>query len=256
MSTPLALRVVEHQAQVFKRFWRGTLFGYVLNPLLYLAALGFGLGSLITENQGEVAGLPYVEFVAPGLMAAAAMQAAAADSLWPVMAGMKWIRVYHGMVATPLRPRDVYTGSITWTAMRAGLGATVFLVVAALLGAIPSVWGVLAVPSAALTAAGFAAVLAAFAATQEVDLRFPLIMRLGILPLFLLSGTFFPISQLPGWLQVCAWASPLWHGVELCRASTTGTLEPVDLAHLVFLVAFVWVGWCWGVRTFDRRLTA
>jgi len=256
MSAPLALRVVEHEAQVFKRFWRGTLFGYVLNPLLYLAALGFGLGSLITENQGEVAGLPYVEFVAPGLMAAAAMQAAAADSLWPVMAGMKWIRWYHGMVATPLRPRDVYTGSVAWTAMRAGLGATVFLVVAALLGAIPSAWGVLAIPSAALTAAGFAAMLAAYAATQEVDLRFPLIMRLGILPLFLVSGTFFPIDQLPGWLQVCAWASPLWHGVELCRASTTGMLEAVDLAHLAFLVGFLWVGWLWGIRSFDARLTA
>lgn len=256
MAAPLALRVVEHHAQVFRRFWRGTLFGYVLNPLLYLAALGFGLGSLITKHQSQVAGLPYVEFVAPGLMAASAMQAAAADSLWPVMAGTKWLRIYHAMVATPVRPRDVYTGSVLWTALRAGLGASVFLVVAALLGAIPSPEGVFAVPSAALCAAAFAAVLTAFSATQETDQRFPLIMRLGILPLFLLSGTFFPISQLPYWLQALAWASPLWHGVELCRASTTGTLAFGDLAHVAFLGAYVWVGSAWGIRAFQRKLAS
>lgn len=256
MAAPLALRVVEHQAAVFRRFWRGTLFGYVLNPLLYLAALGFGLGSLITKNQGNVAGLPYVEFVAPGLMAASAMQAAAADSLWPVMAGTKWLRLYHAMVATPVRPRDVFTGTVLWTALRAGLGASVFLVVAALLGAIPSPLGVFAVPSAALCAAAFAAVLSAFSATQETDLRFPLVMRLGILPLFLLSGTFFPISQLPDWLAALAWASPLWHGVELCRASTTGTLELADLAHVAILVAYVWVGSAWGIRAFQQKLAS
>ncbi len=254
MAAPPVLRVVEHQAYVFKSFWRGTLFAYVLNPLLYLGALGFGLGALITQNQGEVDGLPYVEFVAPGLMAAAAMMAAAGDSLWPIMAGTKWLRVFHAMVATPIAPRDVYTGTVIWTSLRAGMGAIVFLAVAAALGAIPSIWGVVAIPSAALTAAAFAAVLSAYAATQETDLRFTVIMRLGIMPLFLLSGTFFPISQLPDGLQALAWLSPLWHGVELCRASTTGTLALVDIVHVAVLAGVVLCGWLWGTRTFAAKL--
>jgi lipooligosaccharide transport system permease protein len=257
MRAPLSFRVVEHEFEVFKQFWRGALFQYVLNPLLFLTAIGFGLGDLITQNSGKVAGLPYVEFVAPGLMAASAMQGAAADSLWPIMAGTKWIRIFHAMVATPIRSRDVYEGALIWTTLRAASGATVFLVIAALLGAIPSPAGVLAIPFAALCAAAFAAPLMAFAATQETDLRFPVIMRLGVLPLFLLSGTFFPISQLPGWLQSLAWLSPLWHGVQLCRAATTGALElPSALAHVAFLAGCVIVGYLWGIRTFTRKLAA
>jgi lipooligosaccharide transport system permease protein len=255
MGTPLALRVVEHQARIFRRFWRSSVFAYVLSPVMFLAAIGFGLGGMIDQNTTTVGGLSYLDFVAPGLMAAAAMQGAAADSLWPVMAGMKWIRVFHAMVATPVGPRDVYTGTVAWTTVRAGLGATVFLIVAAVLGAVPSAWGVVAIPAAALCAAAFAALLTAFSATQETDLRFPVIMRLAILPLFLVSGTFFPISQLPGWLQPLAWLSPLWHGVVLCRDATTGSLEAGNVVvHVAILVACVAAGWVWGTRTFARRL--
>jgi lipooligosaccharide transport system permease protein len=255
MATPLALRVAAHQAQVYRRFWRSAVFAYVLNPVLFLAAIGIGLGSMIDEQRSTVGGFPYIVFVAPGLMAAAAMQGAAADSLWPIMAGTKWVRVFHAMVATPIRPRDVYDGTVGSTTARAAAGATVFLVVAVLFGAVESPWGVVAIPAAALCAAAFAAPLTAFAATQETDLRFPVIMRLGILPLFLVSGTFFPLSQLPGWLQPLAWFSPLWHGVVLCRDSTTGTLGPGSvLVHTAVLAACIAAGRLWGVRTFTARL--
>jgi len=255
MATPLALRVAAHQAQLYRRFWRSSVFAYVLSPVLFLAAIGVGLGDMIDKQNATVGGFSYIVFVAPGLMAAAAMQGAAADSLWPIMAGTKWIRVFHAMVATPIRPRDVYDGTVASTTVRAGAGATVFLVVAALFGAVPSFWGVLAIPAAALCAAAFAAPLTAFAATQETDLRFPVIMRLAILPLFLVSGTFFPISQLPDWLQPLAWLSPLWHGVVLCRDATTGTLGPGSVVvHAAVLVACVAAGRAWGVRSFTRRL--
>ena len=102
MATPLPVRVVEHQAAIFRRFWRGSATFYVLNPVMFLAAIGFGLGGLVDERSGHVAGLPYDAFVAPGLMAAGAMLGAAAESLWPIMAGTKWVRTFHAMVATPV----------------------------------------------------------------------------------------------------------------------------------------------------------
>lgn len=255
MASAAALRVAHHQLFVTRRFWRGSVFFFILMPVLYLGAMGFGLGGLIDEGQGTVEGLTYLQFVAPGLLAAAAMQGAGNDSLWPIMAGMKWIRVFHAMVATPIAPADVFTGTVGWNALRAGAGATVFLGIAALFGAVPSSYGVLAIPVAVLCAAAFAAPLSAFSATQETDQRFPLIMRLGILPLFLISGTFFPVSQLPGVIQPLTWLSPLWHAVVLCRGATTGSLGVASaVVHTAVLVACATAGWLWGMRTFTRRL--
>jgi lipooligosaccharide transport system permease protein len=203
-----------------------------------------------------VGGLSYLDFVAPGLMAATSMQGAVGASLWPVMSGTKWTRTFHAMVATPVEAGDVYAGVVLWTASRAAMGTTIFLVVAALLGAVPSVWGVAAVPAAALCAMAFAAPLTAFAATQETDARFPVIMRLGVLPLFLFSGAFFPISQLPAGLRQLAVVSPLYHGVELCRAATTGHWHAAAVAvHVAVLLACIAAGWAWGTRSFTRKLT-
>jgi lipooligosaccharide transport system permease protein len=256
MSTLLAARVVEHQAHIFRKFWRGSAFAYVLNPVLFLAALGLGVGGLVQQGNGEVEGIAYLAFVAPGLMAAAAMQGAAAESLWPIMAGTKWIRVFHAMVATPIRPGDVYLGVVAWTVVRAAIGATVFLIIAAILGGVLSWWAPLAIPAAALTALAFASPLSAWAATQDTDFRFPVIMRLGIVPLFLFSGTLFPVSQLPEWMQPLCWLSPLWHGVQLCRGATTGSIDgPEAVANVVVLGAISLAGALWGIRTFTRKLS-
>jgi lipooligosaccharide transport system permease protein len=249
----LALRVVEHQVHIYRRFWRGPVVGYILTPLLFLGAMGLGVGGLV--EQDTVAGVSYLAFVTPGLMAASAMQAAAGESLWPIMAGTKWIRTFHGMVATPIGPGDVYLGVVAWTGVRAAAGGTIFLVIAALLGGVDSWWAPLAIPAAVLTALAFAAPLAAFAATQDTDFRFPIIMRLGIVPLFLFSGTFFPVSQLPDWLEPLCWLSPLWHGVELCRMATTGVFDgPQAVANILILGAIVLAGCAWGVRSFTKKL--
>jgi lipooligosaccharide transport system permease protein len=256
VPTPLTVRAVEHQAAVFRRFWRSSAVFYVLNPLLFLAAMGLGLGGLVDERSGDVGGVSYLTFVSAGLLAASAMLGAGAESLWPVMGGMKWLRTFHAMVASPLRPRDVYSGILIWTTVRAAAGAAIFVVVAALLGAVPSAWGIAAVPFAALTAAAFAALLVAFAGSQETDAKFPVIMRLGLMPLFLFSGTFFPVADLPAGLQVLARFSPLWHGVELCRGAITGTLGlGATVVHVGVLGACVAAGWLWGTRSFTRRLT-
>jgi lipooligosaccharide transport system permease protein len=122
---------------------------------------------------------------------------------------------------------------------------------------VPSPWGVFAIPASALCGAAVAAPIAAFSATQETDVTFSLIMRLGIIPLFLFSGAFFPISQLPEWAQKLAVLSPLWHGVELCRAATTGHAHAAAVVgHVAALFAFIAVGAFFGRRTFTRRLAA
>jgi lipooligosaccharide transport system permease protein len=249
------LRIVEREVTVWARLWRGIAFTLFVQPVLYLAAMGLGLGGLVDANTGDVDGLRYLEFVAPGLLVASAMQLAAGEAMWPVMGGMKWLRHFHGVVATPISAGHLYGGFVCWTAARALIGAAAFLAVAAPLGAIPSVWGVLAIPAAALCAAAFGAPIAAFSATQDTDLSFPMVMRLGVLPLFLFSGTFFPIDQLPGGLRPLAAASPLWHGVELARAATTGRFDALAAAgHVAVLAVCVAAGAWAGVRTFGRRL--
>jgi lipooligosaccharide transport system permease protein len=177
--------------------------------------------------------------------------------MWPVLAGVKWIRFYEGAVATPIRARDIFDGFVIWTALRTALASSVFLLVAAVLGAIPSAWGVFAVPAAALCAAACAAPLAAFSITQQTDLTFPIIMRLVVVPLFLFSATFFPLDQLPEWLRPFAVISPLWHGVELARAATTATWNGGAIAaHLAALFVFIGAGAWFGRRNFTRRLSA
>src|SRR5438477_894675 len=255
-AAPPMLRVLEREVLVFRKLWRGTAFSSFVTPVMCLAAIGLGLGGLVERRSAHVAGLSYLAFVAPGLLAASAMQTAAGSSLWPVMAGTKWIRSLHAIVATPVTPADLYGGTILWIALRATAAAGAFLVVAAALGGVPSPWGVLAVPAAALGAVAFAAPLAAYAATQDTDLTFPVIVRLGIVPLFLFSGTFFPVSQLPAWLRPVSVVSPLWHAIELCRAATTATPHwAASAGHAAVLAASVAVGWRWGTRTFARRLT-
>ena len=255
MTTAPVFRVVEREARVWLRLWHGLAFSMFVQPALYLAAMGLGLGQLVDAHSGTVAGLPYLDFVAPGLLVASSMQLAAGEGMWPVLAGVKWIRFFHGVVATPIRPGEVYIGHIVWVSIRTMLSASAFLIVAAVLGAIESPWGVLAIPAAALTGAAFMAPISAFSVTQDSDVSFPMMMRLGVLPLFLFSGTFFPISQLPRGLEVLAVFSPLWHGVELARAATTGTFDgPAILFHIAFLSACVAIGAYYGTRNFARRL--
>jgi lipooligosaccharide transport system permease protein len=253
--TPPLLRVVEREARVFSRLWRGSVFSSLLAPLLFLGSMGIGLGGLVDERNSSVAGVSYLQFVAPGLLVASAMQATAGGSLWPVLGGFKWLRTYHGVVATPVPPGALYGGLIVWLSIRTAIATVAFLLVAALLGAIPSWWGVAALPIAMLCAAAFAAPMAAYTATQDTDVTFPLVFRMIVMPLFLFSGTFFPTSQLPDGLEPFIVLSPLYHASELARAATTGQWAWAALAHALVLAACVAAGAWWGRRTFTRRLS-
>ncbi len=256
MATPTMFRVVEREARIFRRTWRGSVFTGFFTPVMFLAAMGLGLGDLVDERTGTVEGLSYAEFVTPGILVAAAMQTAAGSALWPVMAGFKWMGQYHGVVATPISPSDIHVGVTIWSTLRTLLFSACFLVVAAALGGIPSAWGVVALPAAGLCGMAFASVLAAYTATQETDLTFSVIMRLVVMPLFLFSGTFFPVELLPDWLEGLAVLSPLWHAVEIARDSTTGTVGVwPSVGHAAVLLGVTGVGIWWGRRTFARRMT-
>jgi lipooligosaccharide transport system permease protein len=250
-------RVLEREARVHRRLWTGSAFSTFVGPVLFLLAMGVGLGELVDSNTDSVDGVPYLVFVAPGLLAASAAQMAAGHSMWPVMGGFKWIRTFHGMAATPIRPQDIYRGLLSFIAVQVVAAAAFYLVVATALGAIESWWAPLAIPATALGAIAVGAPLAAFAATQDNDAVFFVIMRLVVQPLFLFSGTIFPVDQLPPALMPIVWLSPLYHTTELCRAATTGTGDPLSLAgDVLFLVAVIGASSVIGARTFARRLGA
>jgi len=251
-------RVLEHRALQYRRTFRASIFGSFVTPALFLTAMGVGLGAYV--NQGATAalgGASYLQFLAPGLLAASLMQTASFESMFPILGGLQWNRIFHAMYATPIRPRDIAFGNIAWIVLRLTLVGTVFAAVIVAFGAATSPLIVLAVPAAVLTGMAFSTPIIAFSATQRRPDTFSSIFRFGITPLFLFSGTFFPISNLPPIIQPIAWLSPLWHGVDLCRALMLGTIgaDPLlALIHVAVLSTIAVVGARVAVHTMTARL--
>lgn len=255
MARPV-LRVVEHHVLVYRRTWRGTVFSTFFSPILFLAAMGIGLGSFVDEaNPGGIAGVGYLAFLAPGLLVAQAMQTASFESTYPVMAGIRWLKTYVAMILSPLDSRHVATGQLVWVGLRVTFGAIVFVAVMAVFGAIDPGRAVLLLPVATLTGLAFAAPIQAFAAAQKSDSPFASLQRFVIMPMFIFSGTFFPISQLPEVLQVVAFLTPLWHAVALARGIALDALDPaLAVVNTAYLATFAIVGLLASFRTFGRRL--
>jgi lipooligosaccharide transport system permease protein len=249
------LRAYEHWLAQYKRVWRGTIGTSLINPLLYLAALGVGLGTIVDSSSNAPAGVPYLDFIAPGLLAAAAMQTAATESSWPVMGAIKWTRTYYAMTATPLTERDVLIGHQLFVITRVFIGSTAYLLIVALFGAVNSWLGLLAIPVAVLIGTSFSMPMAAYASSVEHDHSFPPIFRFVIVPMFLFSGTFFPVEQMPLLFELAAYVTPIWHGVELCRGLMLGTIELLPaLGHLAYLLAWTVGGFLLARRSYKRRL--
>ena len=255
-----AARVFEHRAYQYRRSFRGSLFGSFVNPALYLMAMGLGLGGIVNARSPDAfGGVTYVQFLAPGLLAGFAMQQAIFEATFPVMEGLVWRRIFHAMYATPIGPRAVAVGTLAWIAFRLTLIAVVFTIVSWPFGAIVSPLALLGIPAAVITGLAFAGGMGAFMATQRTPDKFSAIFRWAIMPLFLFSGTFFPISGLPAALQPIAWLSPLWHGVELTRGASLGTLlqNPVmAVAHLTVLTGLAVLGAALFIRNVRRKLAA
>jgi lipooligosaccharide transport system permease protein len=251
-------RVFEHRLLAYKRTFRSTIFTSFVTPTLFLAAMGLGLGSYVDDgSSASLGGISYLVFLAPGLLAAAAMNSAAFEATFPVMSGLLWSRIFHAMYASPISPRDIALGNLLFIAARLLLICTVFTIVIVLFGAAESPLIVLAIPAAVLTGMAFAAPIVAFSATQKTPIKFNALFRFVITPLFLFSGTFFPVASLPQALQVLAWFTPLYHGVNLTRGLSLGTItaDPVAAAvDVLFLSAFVIIGTYFAIRTIRARL--
>jgi lipooligosaccharide transport system permease protein len=254
-ATPMWVRASRYWAYQYRRTWRSSIVTSFLIPVLYLAAMGVALGSLIDKHSHGVDGVTYVSFLAPGLLAGTTMQIGTNDTTYPVLGSIKWMRTYLAQLAAPLDVYDVLLGHLAWVAARISIVVTIYLGIMAAFGTIYSPWAILALPAGVMTGMAFAAPVAAFAATQEKDSSFSTLYRFAIIPLFLFSGTFFPISQLPAWLHPVAYATPLFHGVALCRDLTLGQVKLwVDLGHAGYLVLWVGAGYAVARRTFARRL--
>ncbi|HEY2543447.1 MAG TPA: ABC transporter permease [Gaiellaceae bacterium] len=249
-----ALRAYEHWVVSYKRLWRASIVSSILNPVLYLAALGIGLGKLVNHGAHPL-GVSYVTYVAPGMLVAAGMNIAAFESTWPVMAAIKWTRVYHAMLAAPLRVLDVLLGHQLYVASRVATSTGLYLIALAAFGTLHSPYAPLAWPVAILVGVAFSAPLAAFAAWAPKDSYLAAVFRFFVVPLFLFSGTFFPVTRLPEGLRQLAYATPLWHGVDLARHLTLGTVTwGMALVHVVYLVAFTAVGLWFAERAYVKKL--
>jgi len=253
----LLFRQVDHWAVRWRRTWRGSAITNFALPVLYLLAMGVGLGGYVEGGGASRAlgGVAYLDYIAPGLLATTVFQNAVGASTWPVMGAIKWDKTYHAMLATPLRVRDILFGTLAYIAARLTLTAAVFLVVLMGFGVAASAWSVLALPAAVLVGMAHATPIVAYAAWLDRETGFMLLYRLGVVPMFLFSGAFFPVAQLPGPLQWLAQLMPLYSGVELVRGLVLGTPELwPSLLHAAYLLAWLAVG-CWFAdRLLARRL--
>lgn len=256
MIAPLAVRVVEAHALSYKRLWRGSVITAFINPLLFLVAMGHGLGSLIDRGaSGIPQSIGYLEFIAPGLLAAAAFQTAATESTWPVMGGIKWSKQYHAALATPIGIPELVAGNLVWIAIRTLMTCIAFAIVMILFGAASAPRALAAIVPSLITGIAVAAPLMGYTPIAKAESRLASIFRFVVVPMFLFSGTFFPIEQLPDWLEPIAYATPLWHGVDMTRSVALG-LPPVwpAVAHIAYLALWAVLGYLWARRTFPKVL--
>ncbi|WP_170317156.1 ABC transporter permease [Acrocarpospora corrugata] len=239
----------------YRRTWQGTIVVSVANPILFLLAIGAGLGTLVQE---PVEGASYLAFFAPGLLAAAALQNAFVEGGFVVNSALRRERIYPTAAATPLEPGEIFAGHLIFITLRLFISAGAFVVAMALFGLIESVAvGVVITLAATLTGLAFATPLAAWAVTARDISQINTVFRFVVMPLYLFSGTFFSIAQLPEPLETLARITPLWHGVDLCRTLALGTasLGP-SLVHAGYLAGLAIAGALIGRVTFRRSLHA
>ncbi|MDH3498577.1 MAG: ABC transporter permease [Acidimicrobiia bacterium] len=252
-----SLLYVETRARTYRHVWKASVFSNFLSPVLFLAAMGVGLGSLVDggARSSGLDGVSYLNFLAPGLLAASAMLTATGEGSFPVVAGIKWTKTYHAALATPIGVPDLVVGHLAWIAVRLAMVCGAFATVAVAFGAMPPGRAAAAVVPAVLTGLAFAAATTAYAAALKHEMGLTLLFRFGVTPLFLFSGTFFPVEQLPGWMQPAAYVVPLWHGVEMARAMALGIpYEVSPLLSVAYLASWIVAGAGLSVFFFRRRL--
>ena len=254
-----AARLLDYWVIVYRRTWKGSAISSFVNPLFYVLAMGVLLGDYVEGDPAKLEGATsYLMFIAPGLLAAQSMQTVFGEVTYPVMGMVKWHKTYFGMTASPLAVPAVVLAHIGFTIFRVALSCAVFVVVMAPFGVFASVGGAIgAFLVSLLVGLAFATPIFGLSAGLKDESPFALVFRLGLMPLFLFSGAFFPIANLDRWMQVLAKATPLWHGVDLTRMLTVGDVDWLLAAvHVLYLVVLAVVGWFWAVRRLTKRMVS
>jgi len=251
--------VAEHRLLLMRAYGSTILATSIGNPLVYLFALGVGLASLVQAPLGDGRGgeVSYLAFVAPALLASAAVTVASEELTYPVLSAFKWNPVFVGARSSPLSSAQIADGVIIAVILRMAVTCAIYFGVMLLFGAVPSPLGALGIVTATVTGLAVGVVIMAYTSTVTEDKgQMAIIQRFIITPMFLFSGTFFPLAQLPGYLQWIGWISPLWHGTELGRVLAYGLNEPLWLSviHVVFLLVLTVAGWRAARIIMARRL--
>ena len=230
--------------------WVPIFTGFV-EPVLFLLAFGYGMGNLVGDISTGSSSINYTMFIAPGLLATSAMNGAIYDSTWNVFFKLNESKLYKTMLSTPLGPMDIALGEITWALLRGLVYSIGFLTVVTVLGLTPSLWAVLAIPAASLVAFGFAsfgmAITSFFKTYQQMGF-----VNFVLLPMTLFSGSLYPISVYPDWLEKLIMALPLWHGIELVRTFWFGNINSGVLLHILYFLVMIII----GLFVTSRRLRA
>lgn len=255
---PPALREFAYWMTCYRHSWRASAVISILNPLLFLLGLGLGLGTLVdATGHAPVPGSSYLAFVAPGVLAASAMQTAFLELSYPVYRALHTGRSYRIAAGSPLEPGDILAGHLLYVSFRLATTGATFLAAMAILGATHTIGSLWTVPAAVLTGLAFAAPAAAIAVSVRRAASLNLIFRFVIFPLYMLSGTFFAVTELPGWLREIAYVTPLWQGVDLCRTLSLGTATTEStLVHVGYLGALTIAGIAAAWYRYRRQLHA
>ena len=249
--------VLEARLTNMKKFATIIFMYSFANPLLYLLAIGAGVGTLINRSSGGIDGVPYLVFLAPALLANAAIQGSMDETVFPTLGGFLWSKTFYGMNATPLGGRQIALG-VYWAALVRNVFTVLsYYLVMMAFGVLKAPHAWLAIPAGILAGAAFGAVMLAFAGnvTNE-DHFFTFIGRFVIQPMFFLSGTFFPLDSIPLYLRWIGWISPLWHATDLGRLLTYGSNVSVEMVaiHLSYMVVLLVVGLFFAFRNYSKRL--
>jgi len=254
-STRRSAHLVERNMVAYRRMWLLLVSG-AFEPVFYLLSLGVGLGKLIPDVIGPAGTqVGYVDFVAPALLATAAMNGAMYDATFGIFFRLKYAKVYDAVLATPLTPQDIALGELVWCLIRGGMYAVAFTAVVSCFGVLHSPWAVLAIPAALLVSLGFAGLGMAIATYMKSWQDFEAV-NLLMIPMFLFSTTFFPLGVYPRGLQLFVEATPLFQGIEIIRGLMLGVVEPSLLLRALYLAVLAVVGLAIAARRFGRLLTA
>ncbi|WP_243063425.1 ABC transporter permease [Humibacter sp. RRB41] len=253
--------VAEHRLRVMRSYVSTVLVGAVGTPLLYLFAMGVGLGALVSANLGPhaVDGVSYLQFVAPALLCSAAVTVASEELTYPIMLGFKWNPTFIGISSSPITPGQIIDGMVIAVTVRLVATSAIYWAFMLLFGAAPAGTAVLSVLIATLVGLAFGIPVMAYVATIQQDTgQIAMLMRFVLLPLTLFSGTFFPLTAMPIYLQWIGWLSPIWHGTQLARIVSYGAQVPAWLivVHVLFLLVLIVPFWMLSRHIAKRRLSS